>query len=83
MLTPGFAPCEQYSSKSEQGTFTDAVSYTHLISGGVGQVYMPDVVGLSKEKAEQELKDLGLFVDVYKRQGCVRHDHHTSPQLRG
>ena len=26
MLTPGFAPFEQYSSKSEQGTFTDVYS---------------------------------------------------------
>lgn len=31
MLTPGFAPFEQYSSKSEQGTFTDVYSLAATI----------------------------------------------------
>ena len=52
------------------------------ISGGVGQVYMPDVVGLSKEKAEQELKDLGLFVKTDTAESEIKKEYICAQQYK-
>lgn len=64
MLTPGFAPFEQYSSKSEQGTFTDVYSLAatvyYLLTGKM--LLNPNERLLSSEDIVLDDEDIPEYV---------------------
>lgn len=59
-----------YGTEVKEGMILEVV-----VSGGVGQVYMPDLTGLSKTEAENILKDMGLFVKTQTAESEIKKDY--------